>query len=794
MSTKRKLRRSEVRRQKSELQEPWLKRLRQEVGLATLGIWLGFTILAVTVALYGQEPFPYREGQEVRGPIYARVLVEDVDEGDTRRARERARKQVPSLFTLNTGLIERIEASLGNLYLQATTPDTFESYQAQFEDEDTAAAVILDQPTYGFLHNLAHQEGGESPYAEWVSKLSTNLRQERLVLSDADERPESPDVVLVDAVPARGEQVDEATDGLLIKKTTLDYFDPADMRRVEQVAHDLAHRRGAFPPSLSPYVKKILLEQLQTEPLFKYDNALTKARIDEEVSRIHEVKVEYPPDSALALAPLDEDGHRTNEIYYLTPQHVKLLHYQHEKIASMLTGELPEDADEQMLAIDIRQQHFFERTGLAALVVLMSIGMAAYCALFQARVVQNPVRAVSIGTLFLIMLIASRALHLTGLAVAHPTILVAPIIVTAAILTIVYNQRFAIGMTSLLAFLITVSTRGDLGTLLLLGTSMGVVIYQFREIRSRNELFSTGLLNGLAALIAAMTAGLVMGQTPNTAVTHGLFAAIAAVLSIAILFLFLSPIEWLFKVATNWTLLELLDTSKPLLTRLAQEAPGTYNHSLWLSAMAEDACETIGANGLLAKVGAMYHDVGKIQKPEYFAENQQSQINRHDKLAPTLSLLVIVGHVKDGVEMAREYGLPTAIIRFIEEHHGTTVVRYFHHAASEQQRASGDGREVPESEFRYPGPKPQSKETAVLMLCDGVEGAVRALAEPTAGRIENVVHNVFMDRLNDGQFDDCDITLRELHRVEQSLVKSLCRFYHGRVPYPKAEKKTGTDA
>ncbi len=397
-------------------------------------------------------------------------------------------------------------------------------------------------------------------------------------------------------------------------------------------------------------------------------------------------------------------------------------------------------------------------------------------------------RALSVGVLFLIMMAVSRAAFLGGFAVHYPSVVVAPIIVTAAILTIVYSQRFAIGMTSALALLITLTVRGDLGTIILLTTVMAVVIYQMREIRSRNELFSTSLLNALAAFIAASVAGLVAGQTPETAVHQGGAAAIAAVLAIAIFFLFLSPIERIFKVATNWTLLELLDTSRPLLTRLAQEAPGTYNHSLWLSAMAEDACEVIGANGLLAKVGSMYHDIGKIHKAEYFAENQQAQINRHDKLAPTMSLLVIVGHVKDGVEMAKEYGLPPSLIRFIQEHHGTTVVRYFHHAASEQQKASGLGREIPESEFRYPGPKPQSKETAVLMMCDSVEGAVRALAEPTAGRIENVVHTILMDRLNDGQFDDCDITLKELHRVEESLVKSLCRFYHGRVPYPKAER------
>ena len=247
-------------------------------------------------------------------------------------------------------------------------------------------------------------------------------------------------------------------------------------------------------------------------------------------------------------------------------------------------------------------------------------------------------------------------------------------------------------------------------------------------------------------------------------------------------------IERIFRIATSLSLLEWRDPTRPLLQLLAREAPGTYNHSLVVGTLAEGACERIGANGLLAQVGALYHDIGKIQKPDYFVENQEGQVSRHDNLAPTMSLLIILGHVKDGVEMAKEYKLPRVLFQFIEEHHGTTVVRYFHHMANEKQPRIASGkhdREVPEAEFRYNGPKPRSRESAVLMLCDGVEGAIRAVHEPTPSRIESVLHQVVTNRLNDGQFDDCDITLKELRQVEDSLVKSLCAIYHGRVAYPK---------
>ncbi|HOW19262.1 MAG TPA: HDIG domain-containing protein, partial [Phycisphaerae bacterium] len=297
-----------------------------------------------------------------------------------------------------------------------------------------------------------------------------------------------------------------------------------------------------------------------------------------------------------------------------------------------------------------------------------------------------------------------------------------------------------------------------------------------------------------AAFVASGAAGLTGGEDVGSYVLpHAAAAAFAALLAGFIVLGVLPGIERLFGVATSLTLLEWCDANKPLLRRLAQEAPGTHIHSLTLGTIAESAADAIGANGLLTRVGALYHDIGKIAKPEYYVENQEAKINRHDRLGPTLSLLVIVAHVRDGLELAREYGLPKVLHQFIAEHHGTTVVRYFQRMAAEQAQKS-KLKELPESEFRYPGPKPRTRETAVLMICDGVEGAVRALPEPTPGRIETTVHQIVMDRLNDGQFDDCDITLKDLSRVEEAVVKGLCAAYHGRIAYPKDASKEAAGA
>ncbi|MHC4888363.1 MAG: HDIG domain-containing metalloprotein, partial [Planctomycetota bacterium] len=212
-------------------------------------------------------------------------------------------------------------------------------------------------------------------------------------------------------------------------------------------------------------------------------------------------------------------------------------------------------------------------------------------------------------------------------------------------------------------------------------------------------------------------------------------------------------------------------------------------HSLLIGSIAEAAAEAISRNGLLCRVGAYYHDIGKINKPNYFAENEMGLTSRHKELSPAMSQLIIVGHVKDGIEMAKEYGLPVVLRQFIETHHGTTLVEYFYNEAKRLKNKDSKLKDVAppsESEFRYTGPKPRTKEAAIVMLADTVESAVRSLTDVTPTRIEAVVHNMSMKRLQDGQFDECDLSLRELSQIETSISKTLAAHYHGRMAYPKA--------
>lgn len=444
---------------------------------------------------------------------------------------------------------------------------------------------------------------------------------------------------------------------------------------------------------------------------------------------------------------------------------------------------------------------------IAVIIVLISLATAVYIYHYQGRIVKKHVKALVLIGLYVSLLAITRVgVMLSG----HTYWATATAVAAAVILTIAYDQRFAIGMGmfySLLAYLavgpLTINRYQLMGMNLLL-TMLAAVFtccFSLKEIRTRMKLLKVSTLAAVMVFVTAITLAYLdlLGQHPNTAAifsTAGCHAV--AVLLVGVLIQSLLPIiERIFGIATSMTLLDYSDANQPLLKRLAMEAPGTFSHSLLIGSIAEAAAEAIGRNGLLCRVGAYYHDIGKINKPGYFIENQMGLKSRHKEISPTMSRLIIVGHVKDGIEMAKEYGLPSVLWQFIEAHHGTTLVEHFYNEAKKQKtkstlrpadkNAKQKPVEVPsESEFRYPGPRPRTKEAAIVMLSDTVEGAVRSLSEITPTRIEAVVHNMAMKRLQDGQFDECDLSLRELSQIETSISKTFAAHYHSRIAYPKA--------
>ena len=422
--------------------------------------------------------------------------------------------------------------------------------------------------------------------------------------------------------------------------------------------------------------------------------------------------------------------------------------------------------------------------GLSGLALLVTAGLGIYVFIYQPRIVKKPARTLALAILLLLTLLATRvtvwALWQTSW---HVFVGAGMLVLSAMVLTIAYNQRFALGAGWFTALLLVPAANQEFTFLLVLLAGVITVAMSLGTVRSRTKLVLVGAAAAGVMMLTMLVMGLIGGHWELPLLWNMLACGGAGLAAGLVMQGLLPVIERAFDIATAMTLLEFSDVSRPLLRRLASDAPGTFNHSLLLGTMAEAAAEAIGVNGLLTRVGAYYHDVGKINKPPYFAENQEGKLSRHDKLSPAMSLLIILGHVKDGVELVKEYNVPRVIWPFITEHHGTTLIEYFYHAA---RQAQGEQAPVSEAQFRYPGPKPQSKETAILMLCDSVEGATRALTEPNAAHIEDVVYKISRKRLDDGQLDECSLTLRELKTVEQSLTKSLLSFYHGRVQYPSS--------
>jgi hypothetical protein len=301
-----------------------------------------------------------------------------------------------------------------------------------------------------------------------------------------------------------------------------------------------------------------------------------------------------------------------------------------------------------------------------------------------------------------------------------------------------------------------------------------------RVVRRRTQILRTMGIVILAFGVAALAVGLQQGWSLDAIGASALRGTANAVVSAALVGVALPLFEALGRITTDVTLLELSDPMHPLLRRLATEAPGTYAHSVAMANLCENACNAIGANGLLARVGCYYHDVGKLSKPQFFVENQMPGVNPHDKLRPEVSAQLIRSHVKDGIALAEEARLPEAVVAFIPEHHGTAEITYF------LEKARARGTDVPPEQFRYPGPRPQSVETAVAMLADGVEAALRVLEDPGPDTLRDAIDHLVLQRVESGQLDDAPLTLSQLERVKEEFVRVLSGVYHNRIDYPTA--------
>jgi len=411
---------------------------------------------------------------------------------------------------------------------------------------------------------------------------------------------------------------------------------------------------------------------------------------------------------------------------------------------------------------------------LAGLVLLVLILQWYYLYMYHEEVFNDISKLALLNLLNVIAIILARTLSLIS-----PFLI--PFACVPILMSILIDHKIAMIISALNCILISavVGFKVDITLLAIVNATFSGII--MRKMEQRNDIIYSTLPLAAINLTLTFFVGFLMSNNIIDVITKSGFTLISAIISSILAIGFLPFFESTFDIITTVKLLELSNPNNALLKRLLLDAPGTYHHSLLVANLAEIAAEKVGANTVLTRVASYYHDIGKIKRPYFFKENQLGNDNPHDKITPNLSALIITSHVKDGLDMAREYKLPKVIQNIIMQHHGTFLVKYFYLIV---RNSSENPEDVQEMNFRYQGPIPDTKESGIIMLSDAVEASVRSIPNPTNGKIEEMVNNIIKERLNEGQLDHCDLTLRDIDIIKKSFLKSLSGIYHKRIEYP----------
>ncbi|MBL7070587.1 MAG: HDIG domain-containing protein [Candidatus Omnitrophica bacterium] len=421
--------------------------------------------------------------------------------------------------------------------------------------------------------------------------------------------------------------------------------------------------------------------------------------------------------------------------------------------------------------------------GIIILLAVFVIMMPVYLNTYRKKIFNE------ISNLYLISIIVFLTVFMAKVITVSPLPSYFIPIAAATMLTTILLDA---GVSFMLSIMLSVfagviaGNKFDVMAVLLMGSMAGV--YLIRGVRHRSQILKAGLFVGFLKFVIICGIGLLNELKPEVFLKEGCLGIASGIVASGITMFMLPIFEYIFKISTDVTLLELSDLNHPLLKKMVLSAPGTYHHSLVVGNLAEAASDVVKANSLLARVGAYYHDIGKIEKAEYFSENEASHISTHQKLTPSMSALIIQSHVKDGLELARKHSLNKTIRDFIAQHHGTSLIYYFYQRALEK---IGDENTLKEEAFRYPGPKPQTKETAIVLLADAVEASSRTLNDPTPSRIKGLVQKIINNKFIDNQLDECELTLKDLNKIATAFVRVLTGIFHTRVEYPGENKNKG---
>jgi putative nucleotidyltransferase with HDIG domain len=747
--------------------------------LTRLGMCLLAIVLLLAFLQAWKAPFPYRVGVRANQGIASRIDFERPDIDATEKARGRAEEAVPLVFKNNPEdlkrLPEQLEVALGEIARAETIQAVPEPTRKDFGLMPPSAS---DRPRREARERFGDEPPDErfaalraaivGPEAATANKRIEDLAAEfKLFISPLDETGilDTADEERLKLQPDRkivtiGPDGKERAPVLVPKVRLADQLNDAG---------SLGSRWLSYP-SLTKPIQGAISHWLvsQAKPTLVFDQAATKEAQAAARNAVEPVQQRFLVGDLLV---------RPGEV--IDSERLPLLESEYQ-------------AYENQISLRAR----FSRTFVAFFMMAILAAMNGY------YIIRNEPRIIrSLGrlTVYLAAIVATVALA-RPLSYDPWRAEIIPLLVTVMVLAVAYNQVLATLTAFSLSVALTFSTTSQLGQFIALFATCAAAAAPLSRVGSRSTLIKVSVFAAVTYFVINMGVGIIQAQSPSevlrstTLVFNSLWGAVRCLAAGYFVAGSLPFIESLFGVVTDISLLELSDPSHPLLQELVRRAPGTYNHSIAVASIAEAAAESIDANGLLVRVGAYFHDIGKMLKPQYFIENIQAGTeSRHENLAPAMSTLIIIGHVKDGIDLAEEHNLPRPLIDFIEQHHGTTLVEYFFHEATKLCEGNPDHKtDAEEASFRYSGPKPQTREAGVLMLADAVEGASRTLTDPTPKRIETLVHNITIKRLLDGQFDECSLKLSEIRTVEATLVKSLIGIYHGRIRYPGADESVRT--
>ncbi|MGD9128323.1 MAG: HDIG domain-containing protein [Planctomycetia bacterium] len=753
-----------------------LERLTKREVLMRIGF--AFVLaMVLCVLIHGwSPPFSYRAGYVPSSDIVASVPFQKLDPDATEEKREEARQQARLVYSQDSEPIKRLQATLNKLLLHLAGVKNLEEVQPdlwkQFTPPKSETTAKPSPPKEASAEQDTSKSDKDSSSKKPPKKTAKQIQQEQFAKFQAEISGDENMAQIEAAVKEVLRPYEK--DGLLEKPPTGGNQEeiyvypkdrPRDMEAVSMskvllgdgtaIRDELATKLGQA--DLASRLFAWLQPKLSAMNTLTLDKSRSLEESEKAAAKVDKVYVYYARGQVLAKA-----DDKTDEP--LGARELELLKLEHEAF------------------LEHRSQWQRILRTLGMLVILMVL--IAFCGyhlrLRDSQILKNP-RSLIAVTIMVILTVA--AAKWAARDPFHAEIV--PVLIFGQIIVIAYKRELAIALTGFVTLVVLLGIGLGLGEMIILLGTAGTAIFQLNTIRNRSKLIVVGIASGLVASLLTLAVGLLDNQPMGLPLFYEVARNAGWPIAAGFLMTGLLPlIEKAFGVLTDISLLELGDVAHPLLQELVRRAPSTYNHSVTVGSIAEAAADAIGARGLLVRVGAYFHDIGKMLKPGYYIENQGDEQNRHDGLVPAMSSLVIIAHIKDGANLARQHRLPESIIDLIQQHHGTTLVGYFYQQASRMSEENPDAGKVDESSFRYPGPKPQTKEAAVLMLADAVESASRTLVGPTPARIESLVRELADRRLEDGQFDESGLTLRELRSIEESMVKSVTAIYHGRVKYP----------